>query len=87
MVQIQSLAEFTKVLVLACKYISNVLPKNRHGSIRVLGKAMGGGFPQKKALRRYIRFNVIRQRYEGVGGCQFSRKKHYVTIELPHVLD
>ena len=59
-----------------------------YGAIQVLRNAdVGGGmsnFPEK----RYdgVRFNVI-YRYEGVGGGPISRKKRYVTLELPPSYD
>ena len=31
-------------------------------------------FPRKKRYEG-VRFNVVSVKYEGVGGCQFSRKK------------
>ena len=52
-------------------------------AIQVLRNAVGGGrvsdFSEKSVTKMYG--STLLEFYEGVGGCQISRKKRYVTLE------
>ena len=56
------------------------------GAIQVLRNADGGGVSNVQGKKRYegVRFNVISVT-RGWVGVQFPGKKHYVTLEWPHM--